>query len=611
MIYLVPGSYRVSSCPTTVPEGVSIGGFNRQTTTIVPECRALKDRVEIIGATNAVPIVIETASAHGLSSGHSVNITGVPGNSAANGDWQITVVDSTHFSLDASSGSGDYVATKTGMWAGQIFPISAFGTAFPIQADLPAIHNLVDGDRVFIRDVSGATAPEINGFHYVTVVDTDSVALEGSARLIGSVSGGILERLVPATMVATEVNGRGIEIRGLKFDAGSNPSWLSKYISFQANESVIEEVEGRFNDVSLAQTASTFQGTQSASIRFDADASAGDTVDLTLSGGGSRASGPYPTYTTSFAAPVAVTSITSVVGAAIGVSVASASTFKDGDQITISTTAETTAAGAAGTFRAVALSSTLFSLVGALGTGSPCSSGCGGATVDQSSLERSNLAQEFADHLNLQTEFKRDYFASNEGPLVYLMERHLEASPTTFTLGTPIANTLDPWAANGRGGVFFLMVEADSFSSRFGRIFCSGGSRVANCIGLRGINNQHSFRDSRLSGSFNAGWGFRFASGSSIQNIDIFNFTTEASYGAIEVGSLVGGSIRTIYMEALNEFGIRVLDPVGAAHQGGFSFTHGISISGGVLEGSPGLELKKGKGITAENLVVPSFPIER
>ncbi len=458
---------------------------------------------------------------------------------------------------------------------------------------------------MFIRDVSGATAPEINGFHYVTVVDTDSVALEGSARLIGSVSGGILERLVPATMVATEVNGRGIEIRGLKFDAGSNPSWLSKYISFQANESVIEEVEGRFNDVSLAQTASTFQGTQSASIRFDADDSAGDTVDLTLSGGGSRASGPYPTYTTSFAAPVAVTSITSVVGAAIGVSVASASTFKDGDQITISTTAETTAAGAAGTFRAVALSSTLFSLVGALGTGSPCSSGCGGATVDQSSLERSNLAQEFADHLNLQTEFKRDYFASNEGPLVYLMERHLQASPTTFTLGTPIANTLDPWAANGRGGVFFLMVEADSFSSRFGRIFCSGGSRVANCIGLRGINNQHSFRDSRLSGSFNAGWGFRFASGSSIQNIDIFNFTTEASYGAIEVGSLVGGSIRTIYMEALNEFGIRVLDPVGAAHQGGFSFTHGISISGGVLEGSPGLELKKGKGITAENLVVP------
>ncbi len=130
MIYLVPGFYRVSSCPSTVPEGVSIVGFNRQTTTIVPECRALKDRVEIIGATNAVPIVIETASAHGLSSGHSVNITGVPGNSAANGDWQITVVDSTHFSLDASSGSGDYVATKTGMWGGRFFQFPPLAQRF-------------------------------------------------------------------------------------------------------------------------------------------------------------------------------------------------------------------------------------------------------------------------------------------------------------------------------------------------------------------------------------------------------------------------------------------------------------------------------------------------
>lgn len=605
IIYLVPGFYLVSSCPSIVPAAVSIVGFNRQSTTLLPECRELKDRVVISAATNASPIAIETDVAHGFSSGDTINITGVPGNSAANGDWQITAIDSTHFSLDGSTGSGDYVDTKTGMWAGQIFPVSAFGTAFPTQVDLPAVHGLVDGDRVFIRDAVATSTILVNGFHYVTAVDADSVSLEGSARPIGAITGGVLERLVPTSMVATEINGRGIEIRGLKFDAGSRPSWLSKYISFKANESVIEEVEGRFNAASLAQTASTFIGSQSASIRFDADASAGNTIDLTLSGGGSRATGPYPTYTTSFAAPIAVTSMTSGVGAAIGVTLATAADFQDGDQITISTTPETTAAGAAGTFRAVRLNLNFFGLVGAVGTGSPCSSGCGGATAVQSSLERSNLAKEFADHLNGPGEFKRDYFASNEGSIVYLMERHLEAGPITFTLTSPVAHTLDPWAAHGRGGTFFLMVESESFSSRFSRIFCSGGSPVGNCIGIQGINNQHSFRDLRLSGSLNAGWGFRFASGSGIQNIDIFNMTTEAAYGAIEIGSLVGGSIRTVYMEAFNEFGIRVLDPVGAAEKGGFSFTHGISIHGGILEGSPGLELKKGKGITAENVVIP------
>ncbi|MDD5466037.1 MAG: Ser-Thr-rich GPI-anchored membrane family protein, partial [Candidatus Omnitrophica bacterium] len=66
--------------------------------------------VNINDATNASPIVITTATNHGYSTGDLVNIQGVPGNLAANGNWIITVTGATTFSLNGSSGSGIYSA---------------------------------------------------------------------------------------------------------------------------------------------------------------------------------------------------------------------------------------------------------------------------------------------------------------------------------------------------------------------------------------------------------------------------------------------------------------------------------------------------------------------
>ena len=71
---------------------------------------ALADDLEVGYASYSAPISIGTAKAHGLSTGASVVITGVKGNTAANGTWTITVTDATHFTLDGSSGSGDYTS---------------------------------------------------------------------------------------------------------------------------------------------------------------------------------------------------------------------------------------------------------------------------------------------------------------------------------------------------------------------------------------------------------------------------------------------------------------------------------------------------------------------
>lgn len=67
----------------------------------------------VTSATNATPIVITTSAPHGYSNNNYVEIAGVTGNTEANGLHQITVVNSTSFSLDFSVGDGAYVSGGT------------------------------------------------------------------------------------------------------------------------------------------------------------------------------------------------------------------------------------------------------------------------------------------------------------------------------------------------------------------------------------------------------------------------------------------------------------------------------------------------------------------
>lgn len=74
---------------------------------------SFKDTGSVTAATNASPIVITSAN-HNLNTGTRVTISGVGGNTAANGTFNITVVNSNSFSLDGSTGNGAY--TTGGSW---------------------------------------------------------------------------------------------------------------------------------------------------------------------------------------------------------------------------------------------------------------------------------------------------------------------------------------------------------------------------------------------------------------------------------------------------------------------------------------------------------------
>ena len=67
----------------------------------------------VTGATNATPIVITTSTSHGYVTGDRVYVSGVTGNTAANGYWNATVVNADEFSLDGSIGNGAWISGGT------------------------------------------------------------------------------------------------------------------------------------------------------------------------------------------------------------------------------------------------------------------------------------------------------------------------------------------------------------------------------------------------------------------------------------------------------------------------------------------------------------------
>ncbi len=69
----------------------------------------LSPGVPLTNATFATPIVI-TSTGHGLSTDNFVVISGVLGNTAANGFFRVTVIDANTFSLDLSSGNAAYAS---------------------------------------------------------------------------------------------------------------------------------------------------------------------------------------------------------------------------------------------------------------------------------------------------------------------------------------------------------------------------------------------------------------------------------------------------------------------------------------------------------------------
>lgn len=122
----------------------------------------------VSGATNASPIVITTSAAHGFATGDYVSITGVLGNTAANGAFYITILSTTTFSLNGSTGTGAYTSGGTVSDYG-LFPYSSLpsnGDAFSVDQMNAFLQNQAD-KVAYLGNATGyffsAIDPSVNG----------------------------------------------------------------------------------------------------------------------------------------------------------------------------------------------------------------------------------------------------------------------------------------------------------------------------------------------------------------------------------------------------------------------------------------------------------------
>ena len=145
--------------------------------------------IAITGATNASPIVLQTATPHGLSEGQPVRVSGVGGNTAAIGTpynkflWTVHVVNTTHVALNGSVGSGTYTS------GGMIYPLLGADVEIVAGGSRAGteIHPIgqANGDPVVadFRALSEDVSTEVVDYRNSSLQGLNSICVRGTGRM--------------------------------------------------------------------------------------------------------------------------------------------------------------------------------------------------------------------------------------------------------------------------------------------------------------------------------------------------------------------------------------------------------------------------------------------
>src|SRR6185312_7077212 len=211
----------------------------------------------ITAASNATPIQI-TAAGHGFKTGQTVAIAGVLSNTAANGNWKITVIDSDNFTLNGSAGNGAYVSgglAVNGDWggcsvwvspdnqnyvqAGRIFGAARMGSLtaqLPTAADPDVTHSLsVDLTQSLGTLLSGSQA-DCDNFRTLCWVDGELVSYQSAAltALYNYTLSTRLRRGVFGSPIATHNAGSGfLRLDNAVFIWEADPTLVATTIYFK------------------------------------------------------------------------------------------------------------------------------------------------------------------------------------------------------------------------------------------------------------------------------------------------------------------------------------------------------------------------------------------
>lgn len=188
------------------------------------QCAAYGAPVTVTAATNAAPIQITTSVAHGYSTGDRVLNSHVGGNNAANGEWAITVVDATNFTLNGSTGNAAYTS---GGKSEKITYSAAVPHLAAIQHGETDPGALIDGIQITIRDIfisgqspnGGHTGNAGQGaFHMGVYLNGCEECLIETVYVLGATDGfmvGAQTNAVTFNTITARINRRsGFHLRG-------------------------------------------------------------------------------------------------------------------------------------------------------------------------------------------------------------------------------------------------------------------------------------------------------------------------------------------------------------------------------------------------------------
>lgn len=141
-------------------------------------------------STDATPIVMTTAAAHGLSTGDRVAIYAHETNTNANGTWTITKTAADGFSLDGSTATGGGAGINTGVWStppSKIIDVEDFKIITMAVKSTAASLNCT---MQFVGSVS-ETAPDFNApisttnlYDFIDIIDLeDNGSIDGDTGL--------------------------------------------------------------------------------------------------------------------------------------------------------------------------------------------------------------------------------------------------------------------------------------------------------------------------------------------------------------------------------------------------------------------------------------------
>lgn len=143
----------------------------------------------IASSTNASPIVITTAAAHGYTTGQKVAIVGHAVNTNANGRWVVTVTGPTTFELDGSVGNGVGGATGTHYAAFKTAQLEDFAHA------VLSLDSDGGGDAALTVKIAGSIQESLpnfaapqgpdNQYEFIQIIDLqDSTEVDGDVGIV-------------------------------------------------------------------------------------------------------------------------------------------------------------------------------------------------------------------------------------------------------------------------------------------------------------------------------------------------------------------------------------------------------------------------------------------